>query len=187
MKSNARHQGIKKLALAAMLTAMSVVIGIFCKTVLNFADGLFRITFENMPIILAGVILGPIVGGVVGVASDLLSYLLSPQIYPPNLIVTLGAAVIGLLSGLVSKVIIRKRGYLQISVATVSAHIVGSMIIKTIGLFQFYQWAVLWRIPLYIVIAAAELMVLCLLYKNATFRKLIEHIDMPSRKKGEKQ
>ena len=170
-----------------MLTAMSVVIGIFCKTFLNFSGGLVRITFENLPIILSGILFGPVIGAVVGVATDLISYLLSPQIYPPNLIVTLGAAVIGLLSGLVSKVLIRKRGYLQISVATVSAHIVGSMIIKTIGLFQFYQWAVLWRIPLYIVIASAELMVLCLLYKNATFRKLIERTDAPSKKKGEKQ
>ena len=181
------RKSIHVLTLAAMLTAMSVVIGIFCKTFLNFSGGLVRITFENLPIILSGILFGPVIGAVVGVATDLISYLLSPQIYPPNLIVTLGAAVIGLLSGLVSKVIIRKRGYLQISVATVSAHIVGSMIIKTIGLFQFFQWAVLWRIPLYIVIASAELMVLCLLYKNATFRKLIEHIDMPSRKKGEKQ
>lgn len=181
------RKSIHVLTLAAMLTAMSVVIGIFCKTFLNFSGGLVRITFENLPIILSGILFGPVIGAVVGVATDLISYLLSPQIYPPNLIVTLGAAVIGLLSGLVSKVFIRKRGYLQISVATVSAHIVGSMIIKTIGLFQFFQWAVLWRIPLYIVIASAELMVLCLLYKNATFRKLIEHIDMPSRKKGEKQ
>ena len=181
------RKSIHVLTLAAMLTAMSVVIGIFCKTFLNFSGGLVRITFENLPIILSGILFGPVIGAVVGVATDLISYLLSPQIYPPNLIVTLGAAVIGLLSGLVSKVIIRKRGYLQISVATVSAHIVGSMIIKTIGLFQFYQWAVLWRIPLYIAIASAELMVLCLLYKNATFRKLIERTDAPSKKKGEKQ
>ncbi|MBR2346647.1 MAG: folate family ECF transporter S component [Clostridia bacterium] len=181
------RKSIHVLTLAAMLTAMSVVIGIFCKTFLNFSGGLVRITFENLPIILSGILFGPVIGAVVGVATDLISYLLSPQIYPPNLIVTLGAAVIGFLSGLVSKVFIRKRGYLQISVATVSAHIVGSMIIKTIGLFQFYQWAVLWRIPLYIVIASAELMVLCLLYKNATFRKLIERTDAPSKKKGEKQ
>lgn len=181
------RKSIHVLTLAAMLTAMSVVIGIFCKTFLNFSGGLVRITFENLPIILSGILFGPVIGAVVGVATDLISYLLSPQIYPPNLIVTLGAAVIGFLSGLVSKVFIRKRGYLQIIVATVSAHIVGSMIIKTIGLFQFYQWAVLWRIPLYIVIASAELMVLCLLYKNATFRKLIERTDAPSKKKGEKQ
>lgn len=180
-------KSIRVLTLAAMLTAMSVVIGIFCKTFLNFGGGLVRITFENLPIILSGIIFGPVIGAVVGVATDLISYLLSPQIYPPNLIVTLGAAVIGLLSGLVSRVVIRKRGYLQIIVAAVSAHVVGSMIIKTIGLFQFFQWAVLWRIPLYIVIAALEILVMCLLYKNATFRKLIDGTDRMTYRKREKK
>ena len=181
------RKSVRALTLAAMLTAMSVVIGIFCKSFLNFGGGLIRITFENLPIILSGILFGPIVGAVVGVATDLISYFLSPQIYPPNFIVMFGAATIGFLAGLVSKVLIKKRGYAQITVAAVSAHVVGSMIIKTVGLFQFYQWAVLWRIPLYIVIVSVELLVLCLLYKNATFRKLIERIDTPSRKNGEKQ
>ena len=181
------RKSVRALTLAAMLTAMSVVIGIFCKSFLNFGGGLIRITFENLPIILSGILFGPLVGAVVGVATDLISYFLSPQIYPPNFIVMFGAAMIGFLSGLVSKVIIRKRGYAQIIVAVVSAHVVGSMMIKTIGLFQFFQWAVVWRIPLYIVIATVEMMVLCLLYKNATFRKLIERTDTPSRKNGEKQ
>ena len=74
---------LKSLTLAAMLTAMSVVIGIFCKNFLNFGGGLFRITFENLPIILSGILFGPAVGGAVGIASDLVSYLLSSQIYPP--------------------------------------------------------------------------------------------------------
>ena len=91
---------IKKLTLSAMLVAMSVVIGIFCKTFLNFGGGLFRITFENLPIILSGIMFGPITGALVGIAGDLVSYLLSPQIYPPNLIVTAGAAAAGLISGL---------------------------------------------------------------------------------------
>ena len=180
-------KSLRILTLAAMLTAMSVVIGIFCKTFLNFGGGLVRITFENLPIILSGILFGPIVGAVVGVATDLISYLLSPQIYPPNLIVTLGAAVIGFLSGLVSRVIIKKRGYLQIAVAAVAAHVVGSMIIKTVGLFQFFQWAVLWRIPLYVVIATLEILVMCLLYKNSTFRRLIGESDKITDRKGEKK
>ena len=48
------------------------------------------------------------------------------------------------------------------------------MIIKSVGLFSFYGWAVVWRVPTYIVIAAVEITLMCLLYKNATFRKLIE-------------
>ena len=85
-------KSLKALCLAAMLTAMSVVIGIFCKNLLNFGDGLFRVTFENLPIIISGITFGPIVGALVGAGSDLLSYLLSTQVYPPKLIVTAGAA-----------------------------------------------------------------------------------------------
>lgn len=180
-------KSIRTLTLAAMLTAMSVVIGIFCKTFLNFAGGLVRITFENLPIILSGLLFGPVLGAVVGVATDLISYLLSPQIYPPNLIVTLGAAVIGFLSGLVSRGIIKKRGNAQIMMAGVLSHTVGSMLIKTVGLFKFFGWAVLWRIPLYLLIATLEILILCLLYKNSTFRKLIDSTDGLAHGNGEKK
>ena len=177
MKRNTKlmlFSSLGRLTLAAMLTAMSVVIGIFCKTFLNFGTGLFRITFENLPILLSGILFGPLVGGVIGAASDLISYLLSSQAYPPNLIVTLGATMVGVVSGLVSKCICKSRDYRQIIISSVAAHIIGSMIIKPIGLFQFYGWAVLVRIPLYIVIASLEIFVLCMLYKNSSFRKLID-------------
>ena len=157
-----------------MLTAMSVIIGIVCKNFLNFGGGLFRITFENLPIILSGILYGPIVGGAVGAATDLISYFLSSQIYPPNLIVTLGATMVGVVAGFVAKFIVKKRGYAQIIVSSAFAHIIGSMIIKPIGLFQFYQWAVLVRIPLYLIIAPIEILILCLLYRKSAFRKIID-------------
>lgn len=159
-----------------MLTAMSVVIGIFCKNFLSFGGGLFRITFENLPIILSGILMGPTVGVGVGIASDFISYLLSAQIYPPNIIVTLGAGAVGLSSGIMSKYVIKKRGYLQIILSGAVAHVLGSMIIKPIGLFVFYSWAVVWRIPLYLIIAPLEIVVICLLYRNASFRRLLERI-----------
>lgn len=172
---------LKRLVLAAMLTAMSVVIGIICKSLLNFADGLFRITFENLPIIISGVVFGPIFGSVVGVASDLISYLLSPQTYPPNLIVTLGAATVGFVSGIIAKFVIKKRGVLQFTVATLAAHIIGSMIIKSIGLFAFYSWLVLWRIPTYIGISAVEILIITLLYRNSAVAKLLDREAEPKR------
>ena len=168
-------KSIKALTTAAMLTAMSVIVGILCKSFLNFGGGLFRITFENLPIILTGILYGPIVGGAVGAATDLISYFLSPQTYPPNLIVTLGATMVGVVAGLIAKFVIKKRGYAQIIVSGSVAHIVGSMIIKPIGLFQFYQWSVLFRIPLYLVIAPIEIVILCLLYRNSAFRKVMEN------------
>lgn len=167
---------VRYLVLAAMLTALSVVIGMLCKSFLNFAGGLFRITFENLPILLAGVFLGPLAGGLVGLTSDLVSYFLSPQIYPPNLTVTLGACTVGVVSGLVARYAVKTRGPRQFILAGGCAHVLGSMIIKTAGLYQFYGWAVLVRFPLYVVIAALEIILLCLLWRRAAFRKLFERL-----------
>ena len=175
-RRSAAKSALKRLVLGAMLAAMSVVIGMFCKSFLNFGGGLWRITFENLPIILAGVFLGPVTGGLVGIVSDLTSYLLSPQIYPPNLIVTFGAFAVGVTAGLMAKFAIRERGTKQIALSAAAAHVIGSMIIKPIGLFQFYQWAVLVRIPLYLVIAPLEILLLCLLWRQKSFRKLFEKI-----------
>lgn len=167
-------RSIKALVMAAMLTAMSVVIGIFCKSLLNFGGGLFRITFENLPIILAGIMFGPLAGGAVGAATDIISYFLSGQAYPINLIVTAGAASVGVVSGLLAKYAFKKKGFARIIAPAVAAHVVGSMIIKPIGLFTFYSWAVLWRVPMYLVIAPIEIILMCLMYKNSTVRKLID-------------
>ena len=124
----AAKSALKRLVLGAMLAAMSVVIGMFCKSFLNFGGGLWRVTFENLPIILAGVFLGPVTGGMVGIVSDLTSYLLSPQIYPPNLIVTLGAFTVGLVSGLMARFMIRERGVRQIALSAA----VGNLLEQTL-------------------------------------------------------
>ena len=167
---------VRRLAIAAMMVAISVVIGTFCKNFLNFAGGLFRITFENLPVILSGIFLGPVIGGMVGAGSDLVSYFLSPQAYPPNLIVTLGAFAVGFLSGIMAKFAVRCRGYKQIILSGAVAHLVGSVIIKSIGLYTFYGWLILWRLPLYVVIAAMEITLICLLWQRRSVRRLLDGI-----------
>ena len=165
---------INTLAISALLCAMSVVIGIFCKTYLNFGTGLFRITFENLPILISGIFYGPIIGAILGAATDLISYLLSPQTYPPNLIVTAGAMAVGLVSGLVSRMLSKRSGYTRIIASGALAHVVGSMIIKPIGLYSYYGALVLWRVPLYLVIAPLEITLICLMYKNAAVRRVMD-------------
>jgi ECF transporter S component (folate family) len=173
---------VQSLTMAAMLTAMSVVIGIFCKSLLNFGGGLFRITFENLPIIMSGIMFGPIVGGLVGAATDIISYLLSPQIYAINIVVTIGATAVGVVSGFFARYIFKKRGYVRLICPSILAHIIGSMIIKPIGLFKFYNWAVLLRIPVYLAIAPLEIFILCLLFRNESFRKLIDKTEREIKK-----
>ena len=74
----------------------------------------------------------------------------------------------------VAKYIIKRKGYFQIILSGAVAHIVSSMIIKPIGLYQFYGVAVLWRIPLYFIIAPLEIAVLCLLYRHSYMKKIID-------------
>ena len=188
MKKSVRSSifpNLRTMTSAAMLTAMSVVIGMFCKNFMSFGGGLFRVTFENLPIIISGIAFGPIVGALVGAGSDLLSYLLSTQIYPPNLIVTAGAATVGIVSGVIARYVIPKRGSAQVIISGGAAHVIGSMIIKSIGLYQFFGIMVLWRVPLYAVIATLELAVICWLFKRNTFRKLINEVS-PQPTKGAK-
>lgn len=174
-KASPVFQNVKNLTLAAMLTAISVVIGIFCKNFLNFGNGLFRITFENLPILLSGFLFGPVIGGMVGLASDLISYLLSNQVYPPNLIVSLGAVIIGVLSGLLFRLPIKSRTG-RIVLSTSVSHLIGSVVIKSIGLYQYYGVLVLWRIPIYFVIATVEAVLLCVLFRRKSFTKLFSRL-----------
>ena len=167
----------RQLTSAAMLTALSVLIGIFCKNFLNFGGGRIRLTFENLPIILAGILFGPVIGSIAGISSDLTSYLLSSQSYPPNIIVTFGAATIGFVSGAISHYVVRKRGTVQIILSTLFSHLIGSVIIKSIGLYQFYGLAILWRIPLYLIVIPIETIFLCILFKNSSFQKIINQMD----------
>lgn len=181
-KNSLALKSVKFLTAAAMLTAMSVVIGIFCKTFLNFSMGLFRITFENTPIIMAGILLGPTAGGLVGGASDFISYLLSGQSYPMNFVVTAGAVSIGVISGMVSHYVIKKRSSVQILLSGLSAHAVGSMIIKSIGLYQIYGIMVLWRVPTYLIIAPIEVFIICKLFKRDSIKRLFDPFGAKSKK-----
>ena len=168
-------RNVRILTTAAMLGALSVVIGILCKNFLNFGNGLFRVTFENFPIILSGILFGPAVGGAVGIVSDMVSYFLSTQSFAISPIVTLGAALVGVTSGLVSNYIIKKKGNARIIISVIAAHLIGSIIVKTFGIFAYYNMSygmlLLYRLPTYAVISAIESFFLCLIFKHKAFEK----------------
>lgn len=146
----------KKLVFSALMVAVCVVIGWICKSYFTF--GTVRVTFDNFPLMLVGILLGPVWGAVVGIASDLVSCLMSG--FAVNPIITLGAASIGFVSGVVSRYIIKGRKFPSVLAITLLSHSVGSVIIKSVGLWTIYRIpfyaVILPRIPLYIVIALVE-------------------------------
>ena len=89
---------------------------------------------------------------------------------PPLPLVTLGAAAVGAVGGTVFRYILPGADIrISVPVAVLSGHIVGSMIIKSVGLYAWFGNAVYLRIPVYIGIAAAESVLLVLLLRNRTF------------------
>lgn len=123
------------LTTAALLAALSAVIGILCKNLFTF-NIYYRITFENAPVILSGLLYGPVVGAMVGLCADAVSCLMSsnPALNP---IISLGAAAVGVLSGLVPMVL-RRGVRLQTGVAVFLAHLIGQVGIKSIGKMLYF-------------------------------------------------
>lgn len=123
---------VEVITRAAMLTALSVLIGIFCKTFLQHpALVYYRITFENLPVILSGLLFGPMVAAMVGVSADFISCLCSPN--PAiNPLISLGAATVGIMAGL-APYIVKKKCALQTALAVFLAHLFGQVLIKSVA------------------------------------------------------
>lgn len=161
---------LKVMAASALLCALSIVLGKY----LAISTELFRISFENLPVLMAGVFFGPLVGGVVGAAADLVGCLMVG--YTINPLITVGAASIGVVAGLISWYAFpRREGWHStplVYMPVMAAHTVGSMLIKSIGMAVYYSAplsTLVWRIPLYLVIGGLEGLIILLLMKNKMF------------------
>ena len=160
---NLFSKNLSLLVLCAVLASLSVVLGKFLA--INVTNSL-RISFESLPILFAGLFLGPLYGALVGTVADLVGCLIVG--YSINPIITLGAATIGIISGIFSKS--QKLGKTKkIFFGVFSAHIIGSMIIKTVGLYVYYSTPIgilALRLPIYILTASLESYVLYLISKK---------------------
>jgi ECF transporter S component (folate family) len=165
------------LTIGAMLMAISVVIGIICKNFLTF-NIYYRITFENLPVIFAGILFGPFVGAVVGVCTDALSCLASSNPYI-NPIISLGALCVGLTSGLISHHISFKKDGTRLLTSVIFAHLIGQVLIKSIGKILWYGmpwWGAFIGLGISIIVAAIEFTIIKILLKNQGITKEINKI-----------
>ncbi len=153
------------LARTAIFVALSIVLGKFLA--FNIGQSI-RISFENLPILLSGLLFGPAVGAAVALCADVLGCFLAG--YAINPLVTLGAVSIGFISGTLYKYLPLGLNA-KIALSVFCAHTVGSMIIKSIGLYSYYQNIadIMLRIPTYICIAVLEIFIIRMLINNRTF------------------
>ena len=160
---------LKTLVICSLFVAISIVCG---KYLAIRGGDILRFSFENLPIILAGIAFGPLAGAVVGVVADLLGCLLVG--YAINPILTVGAAVIGIVSGLMYMICKKLPQVLCVSLCVGVAHLLGSVGIKTVGLSAFYSIPLfelmLWRLLNYVIVGVLEGVIICIMLKNKTLR-----------------
>lgn len=164
---------------SSFLAAMSIVFGKYLA--INLGE-VIRISFENTPIFFSGLAFGPIVGVAVGIVADLVGCLLVG--YAVNPLVTVGAAMIGLVSGLMGAFLKKSRGvsrYLMAFAAVFASHIVGSVLVKTAGLAAFYSMPyyalLLWRTLNYLIVGTLEGVILSLLLTNRRINEEIRRLS----------
>ncbi len=167
---------VKALTASALLAAASFLLAYIAKSI--FGTGYIRITVECLPIFLGSFLFGPLAGGLIAVSADLLSCLQAGM--TPNLIVAAGAALIGVMGGFLYRFPLRsQKQRFRVILTVFLSHAVGSMLIKSYGLFLYFGWAVLWRIPVYVGIAAVESLVLVALTENKPLMRQIEKVIQP--------
>ena len=183
MKKGTRGNTTLRVSIClSTLIALSIVCGKYLA--INLGP-IMRFSFESMPIIFTGIVFGPGAGAVVGVLADLIGCVLVG--YEIITLITIGAGLIGLISGGIRFLFYKKGGYgvLKIAICTIPAHLIGSVVIKTLGLAEFYAMPfyalLLWRLLNYTIIGVLEVSILYLLLKNPNITRAIEGI-----KRGEK-
>lgn len=163
MEKSVIKGGVKGLVTLAMFVALSVVLGKFLQ--IPVGDSI-RISFENLPLILAGVLYGPVAGLITAVCADLLGCFLRGYAIIP--LITIAAGIIGLMSGIMRK-LVKGNSYIKILAITIVPHILGSIILKSIALHFTYgqPWQLLaLRLPIYLATAAAEAFIIYTFYSK---------------------
>ena len=165
---------IRVMVISALFIAMSIVLG---KMLAVNVGSSIRISFENLPILMAGIFFGPLVGAAVGVGADIIGCLIVG--YSINPVITLGAASVGLFAGLAAGAFRKKHTFSHTLSSVMSGHAIGSMLIKSIGMFIYFHTPIqilVLRVPLYVGIGLFETYIITLLLKNRSFSAQLERM-----------
>lgn len=167
---------------AALLAALSIVLGKFAA--ISIGDTI-RISFENLPLILASVILGPLWGMGSAVCADLLGCVLRGYGIIP--LITFAQAMMGLVPGLFTRLVFRRTSAPAVAASVMLSHVICSMGIKTAALHFSYGSPFLpllgSRVLLYLAIGAAEAYICAMLVRNSVVRREFSLPDAPRRHK----
>ena len=123
----------RNLILMAALIAMQIILARFLSIQVN---DILRISFESVPVILAGMWLGPLSGAIVALVADILGTIIHGYgvWFPP---IALGPILVGVISGLSTKYVFRSdlsstRESWKVVATVLVAGIVNSFLVGTV-------------------------------------------------------
>ncbi len=165
-------KSLKIMITATLFAAISIVCGKFLA--ISIGDTI-RLSLENLTIILSGIIFGPVVGAFTGLVADVIGCILRG--YAINPILTAASVFIGFSAGAIYYLFKKFNFHIRILSVVLFCHTTGSVIIKTIGLCLWFSYpfypTLTARIINYIIVAAAEFIILEILIKNKVLMKTL--------------
>ena len=173
-----KNKTLMSINLVAILAAMSIVFG----KLIAFDFGAFRISFENLPIMLASFILGPLYGGACGLVADLVGTSVKFGVNNINPIITVAMVLMGIIPGLLTRYLFKNYKTNYVIISGFISHVVCSMTIKTIALHVWpgqpyytmpYTVLLSQRIPTYFIIGLLESYICSILINRKVFKKEI--------------
>ncbi|NLY70388.1 MAG: folate family ECF transporter S component [Clostridiales bacterium] len=156
----------RTLVLIALFAAISIILARFF---VIYITNSVRISFGNIPIILASLLLGPVAGGLTAAIADILgASLFSPlSWYPP---LTISPVIVGVLPALLKKKILYKVTIWRLYIIIFITNLITSIGITTYLLSKLYgtpYFALLpARAPISLAISIIEGIVVYILYKR---------------------
>ena len=130
----------RNLVMMAILVAIQIILARY----LSIQSEMFRISFETIPLALAGIWLGPASGAIVALVSDILGTVISGiGLYFPPL--SLGPVTFAVLCGLGAKYLRKYQGvweYILMPVTVTLAGIINSFVVG-VAAFVWYQISVM--------------------------------------------
>ena len=171
------QKSLRITIILALMVAISILMG---KYLAIRGGDVMRFSLENTPIILSGIAFGPGAGALVGLVADLVGCIMVG--YTINPLVALGAVAIGLISGFMPRILARinVNGRLNLAITVAVAHLIGSVLIKTVGLSSYYDMPfvilMLWRALNYLIVGALDGIVVHILLGHRAIDKQIKEL-----------
>ena len=172
-----RQKSLRITIILALMVAISILMG---KYLAIRGGDVMRFSLENTPIILSGIAFGPGAGALVGLVADLVGCIMVG--YTINPLVTLGAVAIGLISGFLPRILSKTgiNGRMNLAITVATAHLVGSVFIKTFGLSAYYDMPfiilMLWRVLNYLIVGVLDGVVVHILLNHKAIDKQIKEL-----------